>query len=102
VRVSRTRSPFPAQVDHSWTVGSTSKYTYQEATNTGYFTKPASTPATYPYSCTAATYTYSCTAATYTYSCTAATYTYSCTAATLTWVYKGNVSDVESRVSNKP
>ena len=39
VRVSRTRSPFPAQVNHGWTVGSTSKYTYLGATNTGYFTK---------------------------------------------------------------
>ena len=63
------------KVDHGWTVGSTTKYTYQGSTNTGYFNKPDTMPATY---------------------------SYSCTATTLTWALKGKVTDVESRVSNKP
>jgi hypothetical protein len=63
------------KVDHGWTVGSTAKYTYQGSTNSGTFGQPDSTPTVY---------------------------SYSCTSTTLTWALKGKVTDVESRVSNKP
>jgi hypothetical protein len=63
------------KVSHGWTVGSTSKYVYQGATNTGVFNKPDTTPATFGYRCTATT---------------------------LTWLYQGKVSDTETRVSTKP
>jgi hypothetical protein len=63
------------EVDHGWTVNSTSKYVYQGSTNTGTLNKPSGKPVVYGYRCTAST---------------------------LTWLLKGKVNDVETRVSNKP
>lgn len=56
-------------------MSSSAKYVYQGSTNTGTFGKPDGTPVTY---------------------------TYRCTASALTWIYKGKLNDVESRVSNQP
>jgi hypothetical protein len=63
------------KVDHGWTVSSSAKYVYQGSTNTGTFGKPDNKPVTSGYRCTAST---------------------------LSWITKGKVTDVESRVSNKP
>ena len=63
------------KVDHGWTVASSAKYVYQGSTNTGTFGKPNNKPVIYGYRCTAST---------------------------LTWLLKGKVNDVETRVSNKP
>jgi dihydroxyacetone kinase-like protein len=63
------------KVDHGWTVSSSAKYVYQGSTNTGTFGKPDNKPVTSGYRCTAST---------------------------LSWITKGKVTDVESRVSNRP
>ncbi|HEY7276268.1 MAG TPA: hypothetical protein VH594_09895 [Trebonia sp.] len=63
------------KVDHGWTVASSAKYVYQGSTNTGTFGKPSNKPVIYGYRCTAST---------------------------LTWLLKGKVNDVETRVSSKP
>lgn len=63
------------RVDHGWTVSSGAKYVYQGSTNTGTFGRPDNKPVISGYRCTAST---------------------------LSWITKGKVTDVESRVSDKP
>ena len=63
------------RVDHGWTVSSSAKYVYQGSTNTGTLGKPDNKPVTS---------------------------SYQCTASTLSWITMGKVTDVESRMSNKP
>jgi hypothetical protein len=63
------------RVDHGWTVSSSARYVYQGSTNTGTFGKPNSKPVTIGYRCTDST---------------------------LTYILKGKVNDVETRVSDKP